>query len=274
MFPNVYGFSWTPLHLIFLGVFFSVAVVIAITVVIAAIRARHELDLGNAARIRWHSDFEELPSRDRVCRHEFTGEFRDRRCDNAFDCRHCTTHAKLIEARPPEPAPDECVSGLSFPADRMYHRGHTWVKEQPDGTLAIGPDQLAERMFGRLDQVEVPPPATRVTVNDVAWTVRKNGHEFRVLSPVDGEVVRAGGPDDNYYLTVRPTGGTFNSTHLLRGAEVRPWVVRELQRLQTLVSPDPSMPALADGGVLVDDAAAALPEVNWPAVWGEMLLEP
>jgi hypothetical protein len=50
--------------------------------------------------------------------------------------------------------------------------------------------------------------------------------------------------------------------------------MRELERLQILVSPDPTMPALADGGVLVDDAPSTFPEANWPAVWGEMLLEP
>jgi hypothetical protein len=50
--------------------------------------------------------------------------------------------------------------------------------------------------------------------------------------------------------------------------------MRELERLQTLMAPDPNAPALADGGVLVDDAPEAFPQANWPAVWGEMLLEP
>ena len=35
-----------------------------------------------------------------MCRHVLTGEFQSRECPNAFDCRHCETHAKLIALRP------------------------------------------------------------------------------------------------------------------------------------------------------------------------------
>ena len=104
-----------------------------------------------------------------------------------------------------------------------------------------------------------------------AWKLRQRGDEFRVLSPVDGEVLETGSPDDGFLLKVRTEGV---DTHLLRGAEVQPWVMRELERLQVLIAPDPNAPALADGGVLVDDAPEAFPEANWAAVWGEMLLEP
>lgn len=274
MFPNVYGFSWTPVHLTFLAIFFSVAAVIATTLVAAALRARRDLAAGRATSIQWHASFEDLPGRDRACRHEMTGEFRHRHCELGFDCRGCATHAKLIQAHPVAAAQEESMCGLSYPADRLYHRGHTWVRQETDGTVSIGPDDLSRKMFGRLQQVELPPPGTKLEVNGTAWKLLQRGDEFRVLSPVDGEVVETGSPDNGFYLRVRPAASPFDGTHLLRGAEVRPWVMRELERLQILIAPDPNAPALADGGVLVDDAPDVFPEVNWPAVWGEMLLEP
>jgi hypothetical protein len=274
MFPNVYGFSWTPLHVTFLAIFFSVAGVIAAALTVAFWRTRRDLALGRATAIQWHGSFEDLPERDRICRHQFTGEFCDRHCERGFDCRGCVTHAKLIRAHPVARAKEESLFGLNYPADRMYHRGHTWVRPEPDGTVTVGPDELSRKMFGRVEQVELPPPGTKLEVNGTAWKLRQRGDEFRVLSPVDGEVVETGSPDNGFYLRVRPSGGQLQAAHLLRGAEIGPWVMRELERLQTLMAPDPNTPALADGGVLVDDAPEAFPHANWPAVWGEMLLEP
>ena len=274
MFPNVNGFAWTPVHIVFLAVFFSVAAVIASTVILAAWRAKRDLAQGKAGSIQWHASFEDLPARDRACRHEFTGEFTHRHCERGFDCRACTTHTKLVEAHPVAPANDEMLFGLRYPKNRLYHRGHTWVHQEPDGTVTIGPDELSRRMFGRFESVELPAPGTKLEVNGTAWKIRHLRDDFRVLSPVDGEVVATGSPEDGYYLRVRPQGGQLVAAHLLRGAEIRPWVMRELERLQILISPDPAAPTLADGGLLVDDVADMFPEVNWPAVWGEMLLEP
>jgi hypothetical protein len=63
--------------------------------------------------------------------------------------------------------------------------------------------------------------------------------------------------------------------HLLRDAEVKPWLMRELERLQlALTMEGASLPSLADGGVPVADIAAAYPRTDWDAVCGEMFLEP
>ena len=271
MFPNVNGFIWTPLHLIFLGVFFCIATTIAITMLVALWRTRRDVAQGRAAAIAWHSTFEDLPERDRACRHELSGEFRHRHCELGFDCRGCQTHAKLVAVHPVASTDEDNLFGLHYPTDRLYHRGHTWVRHESDGTVTVGLDAIGRAMLGPLEQVQLPAPGTQLQVNGEAWTVRQRGDEFRILSPVEGEVVEVGEPEDDYCLKVRPRGA---DTHLLRGAEIRPWVMRELERLQMMLSPEPNAPSLADGGVLLDDMPAALPEVNWPSVWGRMLLEP
>ena len=122
MFPNVYGWSWTPGHVIFVGVFLAIAATIAASVPIAWWRRDRDLARGRADAIRWKEDFNELSIDERKCRHELTNEFLWRQCDRAFDCRECPTHAKLF---PPAPL-----------ADIYYDRGHTWVRPEPDGTLS------------------------------------------------------------------------------------------------------------------------------------------
>ena len=250
-------------HTLFLGAFYTVVTIVAVTLLRAFFRSRRDLRLGRADAIRWHSDFEELPARDRVCRHVLTGEFQHRQCPHAFDCRECETHGKLVERRPLKPADgaEEDIFGMAFPLDRFYHRGHTWARLEPDGTMAIGIDDMGRRLLGTPDAVELPQPGARVEANAAAFRVRKNGAEVRLLSPVDGEVVETGSPDGGWYVRVRPD--PLNVTHLLRGAEVRPWLLREMERLQFALGGECA--TLADGGVPV--------EADIDAV-SEMFLEP
>jgi hypothetical protein len=277
MLPWIYGFHWNTGHVIFLGAFYSVLVAISATLIAAARRSRRDLLALRVEEIGWHADFHELPARDRVCRHVLSGELASRECPHAFDCRQCETHAKLIEMHPPAPPalPEEDLFGMAFPLDRFYHRGHTWACPQPDGTVTVGLDELGQRLLGAPDAVELPLPGARVQANGTAFRVRKRAANVRVLSPVDGVVVERGGPDRGWYLKLSPVvTGELAFRHLLRGAEVKPWLMREMERLQLALSTDSAAPTLADGGVPVADIGACYPKTDWDAVCGEMFLEP
>ena len=96
MFPWNYGFHSTPGQWMFIGVFYLVVLAIFATVLVAARRLLRDLRGNGAAAIQWQEEFNDLLSSERVCRHVFTSEFKDRTCDKAFDCRACETHAKLV----------------------------------------------------------------------------------------------------------------------------------------------------------------------------------
>jgi hypothetical protein len=277
MFPWNYGFHFGIASYIFLGAFYTVLVVVATTILNALWRAQRDLSKGKAADIRWHSDFHDLPAADRTCRHVLTGEFKSRECPNAFDCRQCETHSKLVALHPPAAATghEAEIFGMSFPLDRMYHRGHTWARCEADGTVTVGLDDLGARLLGTPDAVDLPAPGSRVQANGTAFRVHRREADVRILSPVDGEVVETGGVDRDFFLRVKPLDGSIDMRHLLRGAEVKPWLMRELERLQlALTMEGASVPSLADGGVPVADIAAAYPKTDWDAVCGEMFLEP
>jgi len=276
MFPWNYGFHWSVASIIFLGAFYTVVAIMAATVLTAVVRARRAMAQRTQEEIRWESDFHDLPRQDRVCRHVLTGEFRNRICPNAFDCRRCETHARLTEAREPAPPeePEEEIFGMSFPLDRLYHRGHTWVHPEPDGTVTVGLDELARRLLGAPDAVYLPEPGAHVHASGTAFRVRRRGAEVRVLSPVDGEVVETGGAGRPWYLKLKPIGGVFDLRHLLCACEIKPWVMREMERLQLVLAAEGAgAPTLADGGVPVADIAASCPAADWDEVCGEMFLE-
>ncbi|MGB9456105.1 MAG: hypothetical protein WCB12_08690 [Bryobacteraceae bacterium] len=276
MLPWNYGFDWNAGHIIFLGAFYAVLAVVAATVAWAAIHSWSALRSGQVDAIRWHENFESLPSSDRICRHVLTGEFPDRKCQRAFCCGGCETHARLLERNPLPRVeePQEEVCGMTFPLDRFYHRGHTWARVDRDGTVLVGLDELGKRLLGRPDALRLPKPGRRVHANGTAFQVRRRNAKVRVMCPVDGKVVEDGSAERGWYLRIKPDSKNVQAfQHLLCGAEIKPWIQHEIERLQLALTAEGAAPALADGGVPVADIAAAYPTADWDAVCGEMFLE-
>ncbi|HYN04881.1 MAG TPA: glycine cleavage system protein H [Vicinamibacteria bacterium] len=274
MFPWSPEFTWDATHVAFFGALYSVLLTVAGSLAVAVWRARRDALEGRAAAIAWHGDFEEMPASARACRHQLTGEAPGRVCENGFDCRPCAAHGHFEDlGRPDAPFDATDHFGFDLPLDRLYHRGHTWVRPEPDGTLTVGLDDLARRLVGTPERVELPEAGSRLQVNGPAGRLTTRGHDVRVLSPVDGTVVAVRGEGASATLCVDP-GGTPDLRHLLSGSEARAWALRELERLQRALGSTELGAALADGGELVADVGAALPRDRYDALLGDMLLEP
>jgi hypothetical protein len=89
---------------------------------------------------------------------------------------------------------------------------------------------------------------------------------------MDGVVVEHGGAGAGWYLKIQADEGDNLTRHLLQGEEVRPWLMREMERLQFALSTDGIGLSLADGGEMVPEVWKAAPGVDWDGVWGEMFL--
>jgi hypothetical protein len=273
MFPGIDGFHWTVGHVVFLSLFFAVALTILVTVASAALRTARDLRTHAATDLCWKSDFAELPESDRRCRHELAGRVISRTCDNAFNCRHCSKYSQFAVL----PATGQAQSlGLDYPADRYYHRGHTWVRPADDGTVTIGLDDLAQHLIGEPDSVRMPNVGDELEINQTAWRMKKNGKEILVRAPLEGTILGVGGPHDGWYVKIRPALDAHDPAtlrHLLRGPEVDGWIGRELERLQLQLRAPNSPPALADGGVLLPDLMNAVPEADWDTALADTFLE-
>lgn len=270
MFPGFDGFRWTFGHVLFLSIFFAVVLILAATVLIAARRTARDLRTGRAAAICWQADFAELPESERRCRHELAGRVERRTCPNAFDCRHCPDYARFASIAP---VADCTTFGLNYPTDRFYHRGHTWVRAEEDGAFTVGLDDIADRLIGRPDTVNLPAAGSEIETNGTAWQMTKNGKDVRVRAPLDGTVVATGGYEQGWYLKLRPRGNA-DLRHLLRGAEVNGWLGAELERLQIHLAQPDAAPSLADGGILMRGLMDAIPDADWDTALAATFLEP
>jgi len=271
MLPGNTDFILDAPHLIFLGVFALVLVTVVGTLVSAIVSARRAVARGQAASILWHEEFEELPASARSCRHALTGEMPGRHCERAFDCKGCETHARLVVDAKALPAFDS--GGFDVPADRWYHRGHAWLKPLDDGTVTLGLDDLATRLVGKPDALDLPAVGERLSENGPALRLRAGNARVRIASPVTGEVVEQGSVEKGFLLRVKPDG-PLDTRALLSGNEAAAFFSRELDRLQLAISGAGGIPALADGGLPVGDLSKAIPAEDRDRVLGEMLLEP
>lgn len=276
MFPWVYEFHWSAGHVLFLGVFFSVAGVVLVSLMKASKETLSVIRAGRSDEVQWKAEFEDLPLEARVCRHQLTGEVRHRICHQELECRQCAVHHALLAASTTLPglSPGHTeVGGFRLPLDRYYHRGHTWVQPEGLGTYAVGLDAFAQRLIGVPDRVELPRVGTRLHANGSGWIARKGNARIRILSPIDGVVTETAETPDGWQVRLRSGPSDETTGHLLRGTEVTPWIIREFERLQYAVSPDGVGVSLADGGELVPEMWKQAPDVDWDGVWGAMFLE-
>ena len=269
MFPWVDGFHWTVMHVVFLTIFGLVLLTVLTTFAWSLFRTASDLCSHRATQLCWRDNFAQLPEAERHCRHELSGRIIHRVCPKAFDCRHC----ELYEAFAAMPVPVRSLDvGVEYSDKLLYHRGHTWVRPEEDGTFTVGLDEFAHSLIGQPDKLRFPRKGADIQTEAIAWRMTKDRREIRVRAPMDGTILATGGPEYGWYLRVKPRG-PVDLRHLLQGQEVAGWLASERDRLQIQLWQPDSAPALADGGTLLPDLMDSLPNANWDEVLSATFLD-
>jgi glycine cleavage system H protein len=80
---------------------------------------------------------------------------------------------------------------MNLPETLRYTATHEWVRQEADGTLAVGITDYAQDNLGELVFVEVPEPGRRVAAGDGCAVVESVKAASDVYAPVAGEVAAA-----------------------------------------------------------------------------------
>jgi glycine cleavage system H protein len=268
MIPTVYEWHWDMGHFIFMGLFYAVLVAIASTLTVALLRSLKSRS--KAVEIIWEEVFHDLPKSRKRCRYEISGRANDKVCDHEFDCGACSFHALRKTTPDPEEVESKISTGdLGFDVNPnlKYHRGHTWVREEDDGTFSLGLDDFAKRVVGRPDEVVLPEVGTKLAVNETGFEIRKRGTDITVLSPVEGEVTELGSHEKGWWLKVKPTGGPEKLEQLFQGDMALKWSAEELEMLKRRLGADKN-PFLGNP----DGPASAYPKADWETIWHDVFL--
>lgn len=264
MLPTAYEFHWDIGHIMFLGIFYGVITVVLTTLGCAAFHWLKDLNKRQAGIIEWEEAFEDLPADRRHCRYEFDGTVASRICENGFDCAHCERHRELVAGKD-QPSPD-----VSF---RLFHRGHTWVHPNADGTVTVGLDGFARRLFGRIDRVILPDPGQELVLGDRSVTLEKGDLRARISTPISGTVIERGKPGDYWLYKLQPSGVLAETENLLQGREAEIWMMREREWLHRVLTPVGETTVYADGGILMPDLVKAYPDADWEDIWAQVVLQ-
>jgi glycine cleavage system H lipoate-binding protein len=171
------------------------------------------------------------------------------------------------------------------PADRLFHRGHAWLKGTDDGLVTVGLDDFAAKLVGPLSRVALPAVGASVGQGEQAWRLTAaDGRSVDMLSPVDGTVVElnaalANAPElaerdpygDGWVMKVRPSRLRANRINLMAGHAVQRWMEEAAAGLRGHFAP--GLGALAqDGGAAVSGMAKAIDPEGWDRLAATLLL--
>ena len=80
---------------------------------------------------------------------------------------------------------------MNVPADLKYTAAHHWVRQEPDGTLAVGITFHAQEELGDIVFVQPPDAGRRLARDEVAGVIESVKTAADLHAPLSGVVVTA-----------------------------------------------------------------------------------
>jgi len=118
------------------------------------------------------------------------------------------------------------MEGIKLPKDLYYTERNLWVKPEPDGTVRIGFNDLAQQLIKKVVSVRFFPAGRKVRRGGIFGSVESAKWVERVRSPVAGTIVEV-----NEELRRNP--GLVNEDPYGRGwfVRIKPDSPEELQQI-------------------------------------------
>jgi glycine cleavage system H lipoate-binding protein/Pyruvate/2-oxoacid:ferredoxin oxidoreductase delta subunit len=233
--------------------------------------------------------FRRLPGSLGLCRYARMGLIPYKVCPNDFECFRCEVEQRMIDTfgihpalavRPAGERQAERIGEFVFRPDVLYHPGHVWARPlyREAGKAAkvmLGVDDVAQRLFFKVEDISLAPVGKQVKRGDVAWEIDcGNRKRAKMLFPFEGRIADVN-PDvqndpslvnkDSYsrgwiYLMVPSQAGCLES--FLSRYEVRKWFTSETKRLQNAVEGNQAL-VVTDSGYVLNDLPKTLSDEQW-----------
>ena len=174
---------------------------------------------------------------------------------------------------------------VNFAPDYYYHRGHAWAVPVKEDTLTIGMDDFSQKLAGVPSKLSLPKIGTQLIQGGKGWKFNIDGHEFDMLSPVNGEVIEVNEQvlqkpgiinEDPYkngwLLKVRSPRVRADLKNLLSGVLARTWMRGSVDEIQNRMSGNTGV-VMADGGLPVTGFAREIEKEGWEKLVRQHLLD-
>ncbi len=229
----------------------------------------------------WEQRLRRLPQMSRPCVHYMKGEIEFRPCTNDYQCASCDFEQYfddiyLVRAEL-SPRDLHYVHGYKLPHGYYIYPGHTWIRLEEDSVVKIGVTEFAARVLGfkNIDSIQAPLVGKKVAQGKKGIQIYKQDSKAELLSPVSGVVMNFN-PDlqehpeliwekpytEGWILRVNASALRNDLKNLTLGPQADELVNKDLNKIFACME-QVHGPLAADGGELVDDVSAHVPELDW-----------
>lgn len=175
------------------------------------------------------------------------------------------------------------AGSLRIPQGVFFSKFHTWAHLGTNGEARVGIDDLLLHFTGNVSIENIKKPGEIINKGDLLTRISHNGKSLRIYSPVSGEIRETNtritdnpelindDPSRQLWIyTIKPTNWKAETNTYYLAEEATIWMLHELVRFKDFLAasvakyiPEPSGIVLQDGGELLDQPLAELPEEIW-----------
>jgi glycine cleavage system H protein len=172
---------------------------------------------------------------------------------------------------------------LRIPQGVFFSKFHTWAHLGTNGQARVGIDDLLLHFTGDITFENNLKPGDKIAKGEIISSINHNGKVLQIKSPISGEITVANEnladnpgliKDDPYrkgwIYAIKPNNWQAETKTCFLAEEATNWISQELTRFKDFLSasvwrnvPEPSKLVLQDGGEIVDQPLAELPQEVW-----------
>jgi glycine cleavage system H lipoate-binding protein len=137
------------------------------------------------------------------------------------------------------------------PGYLFVHDGHTWAKLDTSGEAKVGIDHFLLKILGGADEVTLPEAGRSVRQGERVLSIRRDGREIGLVSPIDGVVASVNAKADlnaddvkkdpyraGWLYSIRPKNLTESLRNLRSVEDATGWFESEVKRFSTFLVAD------------------------------------
>ena len=172
---------------------------------------------------------------------------------------------------------------LRIPQGVFFSKFHSWAHLGTNGQARVGIDDLLLHFTGDITFENNLKPGDKIAKGEIISSINHNGKVLQIKSPISGEITVANDDladnpglikDDPYrkgwIYSIKPNNWQVETKTCFLAEEATNWISQELTRFKDFLSasvsgnmPESSKLVLQDGGEIVDQPLAELPQEVW-----------
>jgi len=174
-------------------------------------------------------------------------------------------------------------NSLKVPQGVFFSKFHTWAHLGINGEARIGLDDLLLHFTGDVNFEYIKSPGEHINKGEILTLINHNGKTLRILSPISGEIkgtntrlrenpglIKEDPYRQGWIYSIKPVRWKAETNSYFLAEEATYWAKQEMLRFKDFLSmsvakymPEPGGVVLQDGGELIDQPLAELPQEVW-----------